>query len=383
MKMRPFRGFERIRDERGSVAAFMAVGIAVFIGIAAIAVDLGHMMNTRTESQRVADFAALAAAAAFMQSPGPNVVTVAEANAQYLASQSTVNDVAVALQLGGVDVQVDVPNERVRVWVRNTTARGNAIPTIFARMLGINTVDIQTTAVAEATQASDVNCMLPIVVPDAYDEYTSGLPVDNPNAWDPNTDDYYEAWNPNGSNQSTYTGYSDLDAGTPIILKPSASPGYTNEDWYYVWRLGDNKGGNDYRDAVKICADPTITYSIGDSIQKEPGNMIGPTVQGFADLIAQDPFAYWNAGLGCVSRPGAPTPCVASVRQRMAPMFDPTEDVQSGAHWFHITNFSSVFVEAVVGFDVHAVWAGYGGVTPAGGGSGSAGPLFKVLRLIE
>lgn len=383
MMTRPFRGFDKIRDERGSIAAFVAVGIAVFIGIAALAVDLGHMMNTRTESQRVADFAALAAAAAFIQSPGPNVATVAESNAQFLASQSTVNDVPVALGGLGVDIFVDLPNERVRVWVRNTAARGNPIPTIFARMFGITTVDIQTTAVAQAMQASDVNCMLPIVVPDDWDENTSNPPADDPTSYDPNTDDYYEAWLPDGSNAATYTGYSDLDIGMPIVLKPSASPGYTTEDWYYIWRIGNNKGGNDYRNAVQTCADPTITYSIGDSIQKEPGNMIGPTIQGFADLIAQDPTAYWNGSLNCVSRPGAPTPCVASVRERMAPMFDPSEDVQSGAHWFHITNFSAVFIEAVVGFDVYGRWTGYGGVTPAGGGSGSAGPLFKVLRLVE
>jgi hypothetical protein len=295
--MRPFRGFKEAGDERGAVLAFVAAGLTVFLGIGALAVDLGHMMTTRTESQRVADFAALAGAAAFVQSPGPNVATVAEANASYLASQSTVNDVPVSLQLGGVDVIVDVPNERVRVWVRNTGARGNAIPTIFARMLGINTADIQTTAVAEASPASAVNCLLPIVVPDRWAENTSNPPADGPYSWDPGTDDYYEAWNVDGSNASTYTGYSDADNGAPIILKPAGSPGYTNEDWYYVWRIGSNVGGNDYRLAVQTCADPTVTFAIGDSIWKEPGKMNGPTVQGFQELIDQDPSAFWNLQL--------------------------------------------------------------------------------------
>jgi hypothetical protein len=361
----------------------MAVGIAVFLGIGAIAVDLGHMMNTRTESQRVADFAALAGAAAFVQSPGPSVATVAESNAQYLASQNTVDDVPVALQLGGVDVIVDVPNERVRVWVRNTATRGNPISTIFARMFGVNTVDIQTTAVAEAAPATDVNCLLPIVVPDRWDENTSNPPADQPHVYDHSTDDYYEAWNPDGSNVATFTGYSDGDNGAPIILKPAGSSSSFTDDWYYVWRIGNNTGGNDYRNAVKTCADPSITYSIGDSVWKEPGKMNGPTVQGFQDLINQDPLATWNSTLNCVSRPGAPTPCVASVRLRAAPMFNPTEDIQNGAKPFHITNFSAIFVESVQGNNVHAVWAGYGGVNPSGGGSGSAGPNFKVLRLIE
>jgi hypothetical protein len=64
-------------------------------------------------------------------------------------------------------------------------------------------------------------------------------------------------------------------------------------------------------------------------------------------------------------------------------MFDPSEDIQNGAKPFHITNFSAIFVESIQGFDVHARWAGYGAVNPSGGGSGSVGPNFKVLRLIE
>jgi hypothetical protein len=66
----------------------------------------------------------------------------------------------------------------------------------------------------------------------------------------------------------------------------------------------------------------------GTVLQVEPGNMIGPTRQGMADLIAQDPSAWWNPALnnglggidgGCF---GAGT-CTRSPRQVAIPVYNP------------------------------------------------------------
>ena len=38
----------------------------------------------------------------------------------------------------------------------------------------------------------------------------------------------------------------------------------------------------------------------GDPLTQEPGDMMGPTVKGAADLIAQDPSAYWDTSCSCV-----------------------------------------------------------------------------------
>ncbi len=50
----------RLRDEQGATLVLVALGISVFLGMVALAVDLGMLLGARTESQRVADAAALA-----------------------------------------------------------------------------------------------------------------------------------------------------------------------------------------------------------------------------------------------------------------------------------------------------------------------------------
>ena len=51
-----------IKGMRGSYAIMTAILLVVFIGITALAVDVGYLMATRNELQNVADSAALAGA---------------------------------------------------------------------------------------------------------------------------------------------------------------------------------------------------------------------------------------------------------------------------------------------------------------------------------
>ncbi len=51
-----------IRRTEGSVAVITALGLVAFLGIASMAIDMGHLYTTRNELQNVADAAALAAA---------------------------------------------------------------------------------------------------------------------------------------------------------------------------------------------------------------------------------------------------------------------------------------------------------------------------------
>jgi Flp pilus assembly protein TadG len=51
----------RLNEENGAVLIFVALLLTVFLGIAALAVDIGYMYVARTELQRTADSAALAA----------------------------------------------------------------------------------------------------------------------------------------------------------------------------------------------------------------------------------------------------------------------------------------------------------------------------------
>jgi len=116
--------------------------------------------------------------------------------------------------------------------------------------------------------------------------------------------------------------------------------------------------------------------------------MAGPTMQGFKDLIDQDLTARWNDNMDCVVSAGheasfEPEYCRHSPRIRPVPLFDPTEEPDPGAKPFKFTNFAGIFVEEIQGKTVYARWIGYTGVKPANPGEVTAGPLFKVLRLID
>ncbi|MCK5483826.1 MAG: hypothetical protein KAJ13_08970, partial [Gemmatimonadetes bacterium] len=76
--------------------------------------------------------------------------------------------------------------------------------------------------------------------------------------------------------------------------------------------------------------------------------------------------------------------CRSSPRIRPVPLFDPTEEPELGAKPFAFTNFAGIFIEGIEGKTVYGRWLGYTGIKPAKPDEDTtAGPLFKVLRLIE
>jgi Flp pilus assembly protein TadG len=367
------------RDACGAVSAFIALGMVVFLGSAAIAIDLGHLMNVRTESQRVADAAALAGASVFATGASvTSLVATAEQRAIDVAGRNLVNQGSVILPVA--DIQVDIPNERVRVTVRHSTSNGNPIPTIFARVLGINDVDVVTTAVAEAFPAAGARCILPFMLPDKYSE----------RGGDPNRygapPDYYEAYDASLSPPSpTSTGYTDADIGTQLVIKPSQgnTPAQPNPSWYYPLAVAANGGAN-YRAWIAGCVDPSVVYAIGDNIDVEPGAMIGPTRQGVDALVGLAPTHQWSVANNCViDSAGSPNICVSSPRLRPVPMMAPPDAPGNGRKTVPIMNWAGVFVEGMRGNDVVVRFAGYSGFAAVTNTSGNNGSLPKVIRLIE
>lgn len=56
-----FNSSSKLKNEKGVVLVYVAILLVVFLGIAALAVDIGYLMVGKTELQRTADAAALAA----------------------------------------------------------------------------------------------------------------------------------------------------------------------------------------------------------------------------------------------------------------------------------------------------------------------------------
>jgi hypothetical protein len=377
----------KFREQRGAVLIVVAGGMLALTSVVALAVDVGLMTTARLEAQRAADAAALAGAGAFIGSPGNELL------ARQLATDfASYNDVRFdAVQLESDDIVIDRDALKVSVWVYRNRERGNAIPTFFARVFGINEVNIAAMATAEAAPAGGIQCLLPIAVPDRWHE--AGGPGNDEASYDPEDGDYYLPWIEPDSDPVRYnegfTGYSEADLGEQIPLKSNDASSGINPSWYYPWRPPGQMGAADYRTNINSCVDPSILFFVGIQVDTEPGNMSGPTMQGFRDLIDLDPTARWNTAMNCVVSDGYQastdaTKCRQSPRIRPVPLFDPREEPDLGAKPFTFTNFAGIFIEDIQGKTVYGRWLGYTGIKPAAPDEATtAGPLFKVLRLVE
>jgi len=187
------------------------------------------------------------------------------------------------------------------VTVRRTASRGNPVATMIARYFGMANTDIGATATAEAAPANAMSCVKPFTIPDKWAEHSSppwnsltstfdaytnkGVPLP------PGTADVYVP-----ANQPGYTGYTLNDVGTYLSIR-AGTGNNINPTMYFSLAMTDDTGGSDYRNNIMHCN--KTHYHWGDPEVLEPGNMVGPTVQGITDLIAQDTVgAHWNPSAG-------------------------------------------------------------------------------------
>ena len=227
--MRKFRSQirNRVRDEQGATLVLTVLGIVVFLGMVALAVDLGMLLGAHTESQRVADAAALAGAGSFITQPDD----------EDRARQWAINYAAENTVLGTIadmrpeDVDVLLAEHKVRVRVYNVASRSNAIATIFGRVLGWQSRDVSTVAAAEAVSAGSGVCPLPIALPDRWLDNPNG-PNPNNGRFDPADGDKYEPYFDSPENppmrpvEGQCGGY-----GPPCSVTTSAPDGYAGDDY--------------------------------------------------------------------------------------------------------------------------------------------------------
>lgn len=142
------------RDESGSVAVVAAAAFAVCVGIAAFAVDYSRAYVVKGRLQNAADAAALAAAQILALDPAN-----AGAKAAALAQQNSLADDGVVTRIedvvfGNYDVVNKVftaggaPSNAARVVASRRAANANGLPMMFGRLLGIEEIDVVSTAVA-------------------------------------------------------------------------------------------------------------------------------------------------------------------------------------------------------------------------------------------
>lgn len=364
---------QKAGNERGAALVLVALSMVALLSAVALAVDVGMLVTARTEAASLADATALAGAGVLLLTKDS-----AQAHDAAVAFGSTHNTVrGQHVPVLDEDVSVVPAEWTVRVDVHRVASRGNAVPTFFARVFGVGTVDISSHAAAWAVESStigseeDPTCpALPLALLDKYIE-TNG-------------DD---GWQP----PEPVVGWSAADHGTLVRLKvqPAASKkpepapvtnqiDYCNDSggnsWRCWWRL-PNEAPNTGNVSDKIrglnCTDPV---SLGDNVFNASGNMQSNVIDDFQWLMNQDPDLEWCptcASNGCVVR--APSnQCFEgqSMRLRSVPIVQPQSVNGNGSNInANVIGFMGVFVEKVA-------------ETYAGSGQGSPGKRNVYLRFI-
>ena len=101
--MRQGRSGKFMKGAEGSMAVVIAVGMVVLLGMASLAVDLGHLYTVKTEMQNTVDAAALAAARALIHEDPANRDTYRDAPGAVEAAMSVIQQASDLQGLNPVD----------------------------------------------------------------------------------------------------------------------------------------------------------------------------------------------------------------------------------------------------------------------------------------
>ncbi len=290
--------FELInKREEGNALVLIALALVTILGFSALAIDIGVMLTARTQLQDAVDAAALAGASGL------------------LFSQAEATNRAIAL--AGLN---DCINQPVVINAANVTfptagrvqvQASRLLNLFFARVLGINTANITATAAAELRTFSGSDGQKPLAVPDLG--YVLGQQVVLKSGTSGTPPSFYNA-----------VDYPPVNKGNPV------------------------SGANEYRE--NLINGSTMAIEIGDILQVEPGNMVGPTKQAVDNLISQDPNAYWDGTKGQVvhsNYPGYSSPRIIKI-----PMYDPNYPPKSGRSTITVVRLGAFFLEGMQGKDV-------------------------------
>lgn len=172
----------RLNSESGVTLYIVAGAMVLLLAVSALAIDLVSLYVARSEAQRAADAGALAGAYVFYtQGCTTGVGGCVAGGAQETPATTAAVNVASQNMVGGqapsassVTTAFSYPNAEepeISVTVHRDAASGNAMPTFFAKILGVSTVDVSATATAEAfnpsggSTATAVGCIKPFLVP--------------------------------------------------------------------------------------------------------------------------------------------------------------------------------------------------------------------------
>lgn len=232
------------------------IALVAIIGVAGLALDTGHAMLNKTRLQNIVDAAALSGAKT-LDDTGNTASARDDALAMFAGNAAGLGnrEIGEAYASGDLVVTVEfsstlnpfVPGSSPAAYVR-VRAENFTMPAWFSGVLGINEKSTGARAVAGPSPTIEEACnIMPMMV--------CGDPAAGPPFW----------------------GYTPNE---PDVLKSSTTSGEfeVGPGNFQLIRLGDEQGGDAVRAAMAGSYDACFTS--GDVIETEPGNTVGPVVQG-------------------------------------------------------------------------------------------------------
>ena len=277
----------RLRSERGVSLIQVAISIFVLMGFSVFVIDHGVMMVARGQSQNVADAAALSGAITRVKDePGP-----ATPVANGITEKVLLNNIGQGTIFGGAPANIGYqwewacpPGIPAAAWCvrvdvfRDGTNSSTGLPVFFAPLFGQSSQRTRATATAAAQSANGTSCLKPWIIPDKWQENTGPADEFNPPG------DVYTPYN--YQTNTPGTGYTLADIGQVVLLKPGNPNQAISSSFYFAIDCDPDSQGNCvsssnsgavYEANISACR---IRKRIGDTINTNPGNMIGPTQQG-------------------------------------------------------------------------------------------------------
>ena len=397
-------------SERGAILIQVAVAMIVLIAFTAFVADYGLMWVGRRQAQNAADAGAMAGAIALAFDDFSDRSATGPAK---VAAQSFALENLVAAESPDVDINTDVTfpacpddgsNTCIRVDVYRNQARGNPLPIWFGQLVGLTDQGVRATAIAQAASGNASDCLKPFAIPDKWDDfYDQDTPIDV-NEW--TADDHFERTTDDlgggGGGSPTplvppdvYVAPTETDVGTGfnlaedlgrlLVLKAPSPSESLAPGFFFPIRLplpnGEySTGGDDYRWNIANCNG--VPVKIGDLVENEPGNMVGPTAQGMQDLYDLDPTATYNETTMEIegSCAQSESPCAPiSPRLVAVPVFDTQvyyDGKLNGLVTLRIANILGFFINEIQGGEVSGYFMRMPGLTVGGGVNLGPGSSF-------
>ena len=270
-----------MRRESGQALVLAAAAMVLILGMAAMTIDVGMLLQERRDLQNAADAAALAGVQDLPASPADAVDS-----ATTWAEQNGIG----AGELEGVTVSTTyAEDDTVTVQVERD------VPWLFARVLGRGSDTVHAHAVARVGSPEWAENVMPWALKESihldvtYGEevtlkYSAGEGESGAkcnNAIDDDGDTKVNDGCPaSGAAESGAQCDNAIDDDGDGKVNDGCAAGGTSGN-YGMLDLGGGKGCDSYRDNIVSGADVTVN----SLVPTEPGNCVGPTEQGLEDRL--------------------------------------------------------------------------------------------------